>query len=307
MTLPLPSHPLAVDTDVADYAVGLAYAVHLKGEAAALKVLELDPSAWERAAAWPLRLTDQVDRGEMSDLTTFGRVFKETQDLLRAASAPVEPPVAAPKSSAPALSAGLIGRLSNEAAAQPAPPLEVPAAPSIATPSTRRDRVAPAPARVVDLDTTAEAFGGSRPPATLPFQEARGASVSSATPAPAAAPPKPARLDAPAAGDGAIDLDKTLEGPVLPLRSPLPFASAREAQAPAPRELTLEQYASLCVSLDTFPEKEAFILQRYGIDQPHELEQVHKKWQSLFASDAAARASWHKHVEEIRARLRDAK
>jgi hypothetical protein len=137
----------------------------------------------------------------------------------------------------------------------------------------------------------------------LPFEAA-----APVAPPSAIAPPSAVEPPAPVpSAKASVNLDSTLEAPAVQLGSALPFGQASADESNRARELSIEQYASLCATLDAFPEKAAIIPQRYGIHRPHDLERVHETWQARFATDPALRATWQRHLREIRARLGDPK
>ncbi|HVY44556.1 MAG TPA: hypothetical protein VHB21_01705, partial [Minicystis sp.] len=131
------------------------------------------------------------------------------------------------------------------------------------------------------------------------------------TPLPKITPPLPF---APAAASHAPSEKKPGGGPP-PKRAPSSLGTTMPQQtivpspalpfrAPAPHELTLDQYASLCATLEAFPDKTAIILQRYGMTDPRDIDRLHETWQARFVNDTASLDAWTRHVAEIRARLR---
>jgi hypothetical protein len=285
--LPLPAHPLDVEASVGDFAIGLAYATHLKDEAAALELLEIEAAAWTRAAAWPERIADEIGRGEQTLVIAFGAAFKATQAALRNASPTAPLPSFDAVKGDSAIRASMLVKLSNEAANR--------AAPELTAPSTRPEGAVAsmsAPPPTQSAETEPEPWQTRA--AAMPFEPNDSPSAHSAVEAPASVY---------ALGNGPVNLDTTLEAPAVPLAATLPFGRSTADAGQGARELSIEQYASLCATLDAFPDKAAIIPQRYGIDRPHDLERVHEMWRARFTSDPAARAVWERNFREIRARL----
>ena len=162
MVLPLPSHPLDVENDVSDFAIGLAYTAHLGSEAEALELLGVEAAAWERARAWTNRFVAEVEQGQQALIAAFGVAFKETQARLRGAA---EPLTSTPEAAAaPALGPGLLAQLSNEALARPTPAFEAGTAPSSAVNAPVAPPSVEAPAAPISVHASA-------PPVTFPSNE----------------------------------------------------------------------------------------------------------------------------------------
>jgi hypothetical protein len=91
----------------------------------------------------------------------------------------------------------------------------------------------------------------------------------------------------PAAAIGTTaDLDVVIASPLLPFAA----RPARAEDAPAP-ELTLQQYASLCVEIDLFPERVAQTLARYRLTLGARIR-LDADWQGRFARDPALRSDF---------------
>jgi hypothetical protein len=363
MDLPLPNRPLAVDTDVGDYAVALAYAAHLKDERAALEVLDVPHDAWARAQAWPEKLVEQIEAQQHAVVEAFGVGFNTTRARLQAAVAEAAALEAARPSAAPAAPAiGIVAQLSDEAARDeaarrlreadepprpaatpqaPAPPLRAVAvtepyikvtrevlpfghgpaqsAAAVGAPVTTGGTPMPAPA-----PPTAGAAPRPKPPKDL--VETRGvdmqalvrglnlpfAGKAAASPQPHGAGDRVGELGRASPNPTTLALSQT-DGAPLP-EDAVPATQGVSAMIPSPAlpfrapiasppELSLEQYASICASLAAYPEKASLIVQRYGMTDSRDLEQLHKTWHARFAQDAQALAHWQRLVSEIRARL----
>lgn len=73
--------------------------------------------------------------------------------------------------------------------------------------------------------------------------------------------------------------------------SPLALSALAPSKPPSPPvELTLEQYANLCASLDVYPERRAPTLHAYQLADERALQSLNAHWKTKLSSDADAQA-----------------
>lgn len=212
------------------------------------------------------------------------------------AAPPAEPPKPAVKRAPAALSGTSMAFVAPKgpalpfaASAPPAPPAPPPAPPAPPLPAVKRPPAA--------LSGTSMRILAPKGPA-LPF-----AAASSAAPPPDAAPSAPAVKRPPAALSGtsmAVVVPKAAALP-FPQAAPAPGDTARAAPEP-PVQLTLEQYASLCVELGVEGAQAEETLARYGltVEQGRAID-LH--WKARVAAEPAARATFDRAYEAYRSWL----
>jgi hypothetical protein len=170
-----------------------------------------------------------------------------------------------------------VARLEALLAAQPAPPMAAaPVMPAMAPPAMAPPMASPAPG----IDHTA--FGAVAPVGdAIPFR-------------PGAAPAPPvAGHDERNHMAGATGFMPPLED----LADPIPFERM-------PPELTVEQYASLCVERALHPGQDAAVAQRYRVLTEQALQSLDAHWRQRFQAEGELHRRWQEAYTQYEAWLR---
>jgi hypothetical protein len=178
-----------------------------------------------------------------------------------------EPPVAPVSAHTPAMAAPAM------AAPAVAAPFVVPPAPPptpMAPPPPLVVPPAAAPARAID--TTADAIPAFVIDEPLPFR-----------PGPAGATPPPSSRSGPHPDVGETAFLPPIEG----LDDPLPFAQAADLP-----ELSLEQYASLCVERMFYPAEQQAVLARYRVLTEQAMAALDGQWRARLLAEGALEQRW---------------
>lgn len=189
----------------------------------------------------------------------------------RAAPQPAEAPPPPPAN----LDATAIGSISPFASALPF---------DAGAPS-RLEESAPSPpvvrmAKPSRLDRTADEVVSPFQSKPLPFQQPQQPQQPQAAPSPPAVEPIPPST--PSSSRGA------------PASAKPPTSSPSEAlQRPATRGLSIEQYASLCAELATYPAQTEQVFLRYHLVSAQDRAAVDSEWRARLAKDPAEYKRWH--------------
>jgi hypothetical protein len=104
-------------------------------------------------------------------------------------------------------------------------------------------------------------------------------------------------------------LGSTQPAPEVVPRPALPFgppAGSAAAKGSSSASLSLEQYASFCVELESHPAEAPRIRERYRITAAQQQE-LESRWRSRMAADPAVRAAWDRACAAYRAWLAGAR
>ncbi len=271
-----PAPTLRPAEHIVDFATVMAH-VTARGETDALAELGVEASEWALAARWASKLTAEAMGGGSSLTVAFGIAYASEATAIAAARAAA----AAPRDEAPA----------NDDTTSDGP--SVLGASNAAAVDPRESAGAEPPARVApsfQLD-------GSRPPSW-------------------SSPPHVApRLPAPVEDLDGLTADGTydpfgeatpVDGALLPFRAteddePTDRRPAREGDEWMP--LPLDRYASLCASLDAFPE--ADVLAQFNVPSPARLAEIHAAFRALFEHDPPLHEKFVAWRAKFAARIRE--
>jgi hypothetical protein len=240
--------------------------------AAVLAALNLGEREWREAEEhWRRGIDDELAAGVSSGAETFDEVFHRVRGELLA-----DPPALAalvPRG------LGFVER-APEALAAPSPPT-----PGVPMPAAPKPVVTYAAPRL--MDSTLPGMPAPVLDDAIPFAGSRAAPPSALDELPPVAPG---------------DLDRTDPLGQQALVVDTPFAPSSEQSPPSsaplsrPRELTLEQYASLQAELRVSPERGEAVYARYGLGDAAVRRATEESWSARLGGDPRLRGRWDELV-----------